>query len=353
MVDNGCARRANAQDGLENAISPQNSQSLTGHVSNTSDTTESTVLTSSHSGDTHIAQDAERSGSVDRDADHHILPGDRAILDHIASNISRTMSRQRSRAMGDGLERRDTVDDIAMDNPALDPNSAAFDLYKWLRVFMRQLDKEEIKIKRAGIVLKNLSISGTGSALNVQKTVGSMLMSPFRVDEYLNFGSKPVKRILRTVEGVLKSGEMLIVLGRPGAGCSTLLKSMTGEMHGLAQSEDSTVHYNGIPQKQMLKEFKGEVIYNQEVDKHFPHLTVGQTLEHAAALRTPSRRVMGIGRKEFAKHIVQVVMAIYGLSSTYNTKVGDDFVRGVSGGRYKTCRFSSRLALTLSFALGR
>lgn len=322
MVDNGCARRANAQDGLENAISPQNSQSPIRHVSNTSDTTESTVPTSSHSGDAHIAQDAERSGSVDRDADHHILPGDRAILGHIASNISRTMSRRRSsRVMGDGLERRDTVDDIAMDNPALDPNSADFDLYKWLRAFMRQLDKEEIKIKRAGIVLKNLSISGTGSALNVQKTVGSMFMSPFRVDEYLNFRSKPVKRILRTVEGVLKSGEMLIVLGRPGAGCSTLLKSMTGEMHGLAQSEDSTVHYNGIPQKQMLKEFKGEVAYNQEVDKHFAHLTVGQTLEHAAALRTPSRRVMGISRKEFVKHIVQVVMAIFGLSSTYNTKV--------------------------------
>jgi ATP-binding cassette subfamily G (WHITE) protein 2 (PDR) len=336
MVDNGCARRANAQDGPENAISPQNSQSLTGHVSNTSDTTESTVPTSSHSGD---AQDAERSGSVDRDVDHHVLPGDRAILDHIASNISRTLSRQRSsRAMGDALERRDTVDDIAIDNPALNPNSADFDLYKWLRVFMRQLDKEEIKIKRAGIVLKNLSISGTGSALNVQKTVGSMLMSPFRVDEYLNFGSKPVKRILRTVDGVLKSGEMLIVLGRPGAGCSTLLKSMTGEMHGLAQSEDSTVHYNGIPQKQMLKEFKGEVIYNQEVDKHFPHLTVGQTLEHAAALRTPSRRVMGISREDFAKHIVQVVMAIYGLSSTYNTKVRTFFLKFKAGLFYNPSR---------------
>lgn len=28
----------------------------------------------------------------------------------------------------------------------------------------------------------------------------------------------------------------------------------------------------------MIKEFKGEVVYNQEVDKHFPHLTVGQTV---------------------------------------------------------------------------
>lgn len=30
--------------------------------------------------------------------------------------------------------------------------------------------------------------------------------------------------------------------------------------------------------------------------------------------------------------MVQVIMAVYGLSHTYNTKLGDDFVRGVSGG---------------------
>jgi len=40
---------------------------------------------------------------------------------------------------------------------------------------------------------------------------------------------------------------------------------VSGELHGLEQAEESTVHYNGITQKQMLKEFKGEVIYNQEV----------------------------------------------------------------------------------------
>lgn len=31
----------------------------------------------------------------------------------------------------------------------------------------------------------------------------------------------------------------------------------------------------------MHKQFKGEILYNQEVDKHFPHLTVGQTLDFA------------------------------------------------------------------------
>lgn len=85
----------------------------------------------------------------------------------------------------------------------------------------------------------------------------------------------------------------------------------------------------------MIKEFKGEVVYNQEVDKHFPHLTVGETLEFAAAARTPHSRVRDIQRKIFSKHMAQVVMAVFGLSHTRNTKVGNDFIRGVSGGERK------------------
>jgi ATP-binding cassette subfamily G (WHITE) protein 2 (PDR) len=82
----------------------------------------------------------------------------------------------------------------------------------------------------------------------------------------------------------------------------------------------------------MVKQFRGEIVYNQEVDKHFPHLTVGETLEFAARVRTPQQRLIeGVDRESWAKHMAQVVMTIFGLSHTYNTKVGNDFVRGVSG----------------------
>lgn len=40
-------------------------------------------------------------------------------------------------------------------------------------------------------------------------------------------------------------------------------------------------------------------------------------------------------RGEFAKYMAQIVMAVFGLSHTYNTRVGDDFIRGVSGGERK------------------
>jgi ATP-binding cassette, subfamily G (WHITE), member 2, PDR len=91
----------------------------------------------------------------------------------------------------------------------------------------------------------------------------------------------------------------------------------------------------GIPQEQMIKNVKGEIVYNADVDTHFPHLTVRQTLEFAAALRTPSNRIVAASRKENIQRVVAVVMAICGLTHTRNTKVGNDYIRGVSGGERK------------------
>lgn len=55
-----------------------------------------------------------------------------------------------------------------------------------------------------------------------------------------------IKTILSGFEGVVKSGELLLVLGRPGSGCSTFLRTMAGEVHGLSIDKKSLVHYNGI-----------------------------------------------------------------------------------------------------------
>ncbi|TEA17298.1 ZEB2-regulated ABC transporter 1 [Colletotrichum sidae] len=226
-------------------------------------------------------------------------------------------------------------DNTGLNDPALDPSSKSFDLSKWLQHFMQAMQNEGFKIESPGVAYKDLTVSGTGAALQLQQTVGDFIQAPLRLGEHFSFGKKEPKRILNSFDGLLKSGELLIVLGRPGSGCSTLLKTMTGELQGLSLDHDSVIHYNGIPQKKMMKEFKGETVYNQEVDKHFPHLTVGQTLEFAAAVRTPSTRPMGLTREEVHKHAAQVVMAVCGLSHTYNTKVGNDFIRGVSGGERK------------------
>lgn len=176
------------------------------------------------------------------------------------------------------------------------------------------------------------------------------MAGPLRPGEFFHVGKKAPKRILNKFDGLLRHGELLIVLGRPGSGCSTMLKTMCGELNGLSLDKDATISYDGIPQARMKKEFKGEVIYNQEVDKHFPHLTVGQTLEFAAAVRTPSDRMDGMSRNEYAKLMAQVTMAICGLTQTYNTKVGNDFVRGVSGGERKRVSIAEMMLAGSPFA---
>lgn len=108
---------------------------------------------------------------------------------------------------------------------------------------MRLQDEHNIVQRRAGFVFKDLKVSGTGSAINLQQTVGSLLMAPLRWREFFDKG--PEKTILNSFDGVLKSGEMLVVLGRPGSGCSTLLKTLTGELKGLQLKKESVIHYNG------------------------------------------------------------------------------------------------------------
>lgn len=153
-----------------------------------------------------------------------------------------TFSSRASTYRSDGLERKDTLAGLELGDPVFDPNSSSFDLHKYLRMTMKILDDEDIKTKRAGAVFKNVNVSGTGSALNLQPTVSSFFMTPLRLGESSLFGHTPLKKILRDFDGLIRGGELLIVLGRPGSGCSTFLKTLTGGMHGLDLDKQSTVH---------------------------------------------------------------------------------------------------------------
>ena len=85
----------------------------------------------------------------------------------------------------------------------------------------------------------------------------------------------------------------------------------------------------------MRTRYRGEAIYTAEQDVHFPQLTVAQTLSFAARARVPRNRLPEVSRDQYAEHMKDVVMAIFGLMGCANTKVGNDFIRGVSGGERK------------------
>lgn len=96
----------------------------------------------------------------------------------------------------------------------------------------------------------------------------------------------------------------------------------------------------GISAKEMHSHHRGEAIYTAEVDVHFPQLSVGDTLTFAARARQPRQLPQSLSRDGFADHLRDVVMAMFGISHTVNTRVGNEYIRGVSGGERKRVTIS-------------
>ena len=137
-----------------------------------------------------------------------------------------------------------------------------------------------------------------------------------------------------------------MVLGRPGAGCSTFLRVLANHRHEY-HSVEGTVHYDSFSPADIQRLYRGDVQYCPEDDVHFPTLTVEQTLTFAAKTRTPHERIQGESRDAHIKRVVDILTTVFGLRHVRNTLVGDASVRGVSGGEKKRVSLSEALA-TLS-----
>ncbi|KAF2852399.1 ABC transporter-like protein [Plenodomus tracheiphilus IPT5] len=223
-------------------------------------------------------------------------------------------------------------------NPQVDPNSPQFKQKEWLRAVMsiKSRDPDRFPERLAGVAYQDLSVDGFREHTDYQRTFGNYPLALLSTAKKLLGKVRNIQvHILKDFEGLVKSGEMLLVLGRPGSGCSTLLKTLAGETEGLQLSKQFYINYQGTPRDIMHTNFRGECIYQAELDQHFPQLTVGQTLEFAARATTPRIRLPGVSRDIYAMHLRDVAMATFGLSSTVNTMVGNDFIRGISGGEKK------------------
>ncbi|GME88916.1 unnamed protein product [[Candida] boidinii] len=222
----------------------------------------------------------------------------------------------------------------------LDPNNSEFDSKLWVKNFRKILDSdpEHFRHSSLGVAYRNLRARGIASNSDFQKTVFNYpykLFSEFFTNHITEGNNSKYFDILKPMDGLIKPGTLTVVLGRPGAGCSTFLKSVSSHTYGFKIDENSKISYDGLTAKDIENHYRGEVTYSAELDHHFPNLTVGQTLLFAATLRTPQNRIPGVSREQYAEHIRDVYMATYGLLHTKDTKVGNDFVRGVSGGERK------------------
>lgn len=76
---------------------------------------------------------------------------------------------------------------------------------------------------------------------------------------------------------------MLLVLGRPGAGCTTLLKVLANRRRGYAEVTGD-VRWGTLDPKQ-AEQFRGQITMNTEEEVFFPSLTVGQTIDFATRMK--------------------------------------------------------------------
>lgn len=158
-------------------------------------------------------------------------------------------------------------------NPLLDPSSGNFSARAWTKTLigLQSRDPERYPTRTAGIAYKNLHAHGFGEPTDYQKTFGNYPLEIGGLFKRLIGRRQQTKiQILRDFDGLVKHGEMLVVLGRPGSGCSTLLKTLSGETDGFFVDERSEINYQGISMEQMHNDFRGECIYQAEVDVHFP-----------------------------------------------------------------------------------
>lgn len=219
----------------------------------------------------------------------------------------------------------------------LNPRSSNFNPRAWAKTLigMQARDQEGLSYRTAGFAFKNLGAHGYGSPTDYQKDVANVWLQANALVRQLVGTRKQKIQILQEFDGLVESGEMLVVLGRPGSGCSTFLKTISGETHGFKVDATSEINYQGISAQRMHKQFRGEAIYTAETDVHFPQLTVGETLSFAAKARAPRNRPENISHDQYAEHMKDVIMTMLGLNHTMDSRVGDDYIRGVSGGERK------------------
>jgi hypothetical protein len=135
----------------------------------------------------------------------------------LARSLSQISQQNSLRAANEATEGVNTFLDSS--DPELDPNSDQFKSRKWVKniIQMTSRDPDRYPRRTTGVSFRNLNVFGYGTAADYQMDFANFWLKGagwFRSA----FGLQKKVRIdiLRDFEGIVHSGEMLVVLGRPG-----------------------------------------------------------------------------------------------------------------------------------------
>ncbi|EGD81253.1 ATP-binding cassette transporter G2 [Salpingoeca rosetta] len=148
---------------------------------------------------------------------------------------------------------------------------------------------------------------------------------------------KGVKQILKGLNGEVKPGQVLAIMGASGAGKTTLLNMLAGRLSAAGHGRSGgSILVNG--QKRNFNTFRQISAYVLQQDCFFPTLTVRETITLSAMLRLPVHM-----SREAKLAQVDGVIAELGLTKCADTYVGNELIRGVSGGEKKRLNVGTEL----------
>ncbi|MEP7016283.1 MAG: ATP-binding cassette domain-containing protein, partial [Verrucomicrobiota bacterium] len=120
-------------------------------------------------------------------------------------------------------------------------------------------------------------------------------------------------------------GELVCVMGASGSGKSTLLKVMAGQL----QPSSGQIFLNGQSLYPNLDRLKRYVSYIPQEDAFDEHLTIGENLQFAAAIRSPH-----LSRRDRTRRLEAKLVEL-GLGERRDAVVGSAMKKTLSGGERK------------------
>jgi hypothetical protein len=127
----------------------------------------------------------------------------------------------------------------------LNPNGPNFSARAWAKAVVNMVVGEGHQFRTTGVAFQNLNVHGFGSATDYQKDVINVWLETVGlVRKLTGHGARRID-ILRDFDGLVHNGEMLVVLGPPGSGCTTFLKTIAGDYNGIFMDDSSYFNYQG------------------------------------------------------------------------------------------------------------
>ncbi|KAH8653120.1 putative Brefeldin A resistance protein [Tricladium varicosporioides] len=257
------------------------------------------------------------------------------MLTRMLSGASILSERRSNRAYGDSSDDEDEPISLAND----------WNLMPEIKDRAKQGEKDDVKGRKLGVTWTNLTVKGIGADAAINENVGSQFNIPRAIMEGRH--AAPLRTIIENSHGCVKPGEMLLVLGRPGAGCTSLLKMLANRREGYAEVTGD-IHWGTLDPKQAAQ-YRGQIVMNTEDELFFPSLTVGETIDFATRMKVPFNLPTDVTKPEqFQKDNREFLLKSMGISHTHDTKVGNEYVRGVSGGERKRVSIIETMATRAS-----